>query len=49
MLFAPAVTVPMLSVGAMPVGVQMMAQPTQDARAAAIARWLLESVAPVEG
>jgi Asp-tRNA(Asn)/Glu-tRNA(Gln) amidotransferase A subunit family amidase len=48
MLFAPAVTVPMLAVGDLPVGVQVMAQPTQDARAAAIARWLLESVPPVE-
>ena len=41
MLFAPAVTVPMLAVDGMPLGVQVMAQPGQDARAAAIARWLL--------
>jgi Asp-tRNA(Asn)/Glu-tRNA(Gln) amidotransferase A subunit family amidase len=43
MLFAPAVTVPLLAVDGMPVGVQVMAQPGQDARAAAIARWLLNS------
>ena len=48
MLFAPAVTVPLLAVGGMPVGVQVMGQPGQDARAVAIARWLLEQVAPVE-
>lgn len=47
MLFAPAVTVPLLAVGGMPVGVQVMAQPGQDAAAVAIARWLQESVAPV--
>ena len=34
MLFAPAVTVPLLAVDGMPVGVQVMAQPGQDARAA---------------
>lgn len=48
MLFAPAVTVPLLAVGGMPVGLQVMAQPNQDARAAAIARWLLASLPPVE-
>lgn len=49
MLFAPAVTVPLLAVGGMPVGVQIMAQPGQDAGAVAIARWLQETVAPVVG
>ncbi|MBK1658314.1 amidase [Paracraurococcus ruber] len=43
MLFAPAVTVPLLAVEGMPVGVQVMAQPNQDARAAAIGRWLLQA------
>jgi Asp-tRNA(Asn)/Glu-tRNA(Gln) amidotransferase A subunit family amidase len=47
MLFAPAVTVPLMSVGAMPVGVQLMGQQHQDARITAHARWMLESVAPV--
>lgn len=47
MLFAPAVTVPMMAVGGMPVGVQVMGQPHEDARATGIARWLVETVAPV--
>jgi Asp-tRNA(Asn)/Glu-tRNA(Gln) amidotransferase A subunit family amidase len=47
MLFAPAVTVPLLGVGGLPVGVQVMGQPHEDARMTALARWLLESVAPV--
>jgi len=40
MLFAPAVTIPLLAVGGMPVGVQVMTPPGQDARAMALARWL---------
>lgn len=47
MLFAPAVTVPLLSVGGMPVGVQLMGQQHSDARITALARWLLETVSPV--
>jgi Asp-tRNA(Asn)/Glu-tRNA(Gln) amidotransferase A subunit family amidase len=47
MLFAPAVTMPLLSVGAMPVGVQVMGQQHHDARITALARWMLGSVAPV--
>ena len=47
MLFAPAVTVPLMAVGGLPVGVQVMGQRGEDARAAAIARWLLEAVEPV--
>ncbi|HVQ76694.1 MAG TPA: hypothetical protein VMT79_14300 [Candidatus Binatia bacterium] len=47
MLFAPAVTVPLMSVAGMPVGVQVMGQPHEDARVPAMARWLLESVPPV--
>jgi Asp-tRNA(Asn)/Glu-tRNA(Gln) amidotransferase A subunit family amidase len=47
MLFAPAVTVPLLAVGGMPVGVQLMGQPQQDARVTALARWLLENAPPV--
>ena len=41
MLFAPAVTVPMMGVGGMPVGVQLMGQQHEDARVTAMARWLL--------
>jgi Asp-tRNA(Asn)/Glu-tRNA(Gln) amidotransferase A subunit family amidase len=47
MLFAPAVTLPLLSVGGMPVGVQLMGQQHSDARITAMARWMLEAVSPV--
>ena len=47
MLFAPAVTIPLLGVGGMPVGVQLMGQQHQDARMTALARWMLGAVAPV--
>jgi Asp-tRNA(Asn)/Glu-tRNA(Gln) amidotransferase A subunit family amidase len=47
MLFAPAVTVPLLGVGGMPVGVQLMGQQHQDERMTALARWLAENVTPV--
>lgn len=44
MLFAPAVTVPMLAVGGMPVGVQLIGQQHEDARMTAFARWLRAEV-----
>jgi Asp-tRNA(Asn)/Glu-tRNA(Gln) amidotransferase A subunit family amidase len=44
---APAVTIPLATVGGMPMGVQVMAQVDMDAQATAIARWMLETVAPV--
>lgn len=47
MLFAPAMTIPMMGIGGMPVGVQIMGQQHEDARVTAIARWVLENVAPV--
>ncbi len=47
MLFAPVVTVPLLAVGGMPVGVQAMGRPGEDARIVAVARWLYETVPPV--
>ena len=47
MLFAPAVTMPLLSIDAMPVGVQVFGQPHQDAAMTAIARWMLAAVDPV--
>ena len=47
MLFAPAVTVPLLSVSGMPVGVQVMGQQHDDARVTAMARWMLGTVPPV--
>lgn len=47
MLFAPSVSVPMLGVGGLPVGVQIMGRPEADAQAVAYGRWLQEAVAPV--
>lgn len=44
MLFAPVVTVPLMSVGGMPVGVQVMGQQGEDARVTAFARWLATNV-----
>ena len=47
MLFAPTVTMPLLGIGGLPVGVQVMGQREEDARMTAIARWILETVTPV--
>ena len=47
MLFAPAVTLPIMAVQGMPVGLQLMGQQYEDARITAMARWLLENVPPV--
>jgi Asp-tRNA(Asn)/Glu-tRNA(Gln) amidotransferase A subunit family amidase len=47
MLFAPAVTMPIMAVHGMPVGAQIMGQQNEDARITAMARWLLETVPPV--
>lgn len=47
MLFAPVVTIPMMSVSGMPVGLQTLGQPGQDAKIAGIARWLYDSIQPV--
>ncbi|MDB5374892.1 MAG: amidase, partial [Belnapia sp.] len=47
MLFAPAVTVPLLAVGGLPVGVQVMGQMQQDARLVGLARWLQDTIDPV--
>ena len=47
MLFAPAVTVPMIAIGGLPLGVQLMGLPQHDAWVTAIARWLAEEVTPV--
>ncbi len=49
MLFAPVVTVPLMSVGGMPVGVQVMGQQGEDARMTALARWLATAVKPIFG
>ena len=47
MLFAPSVTMPLMSVGGLPVGVQVVGQQNEDARMTALARWLLNSIDPV--
>ncbi len=49
MLFAPSVTMPMLGVGGLPVGVQLVGQQHEDARMVAHARWLTATVEPVVG
>lgn len=43
MLFAPVVTIPKLAVDGLPVGIQIMGQPGEDARMTSIARWIAES------
>lgn len=47
LLFAPAVTMPLMSVSGMPVGAQLMGQQQQDARITAMARWMLAEVPPI--
>ena len=47
MLHAPAITMPPMSVGGLPVGVQLMGQQHEDARITALARWMLGAVTPV--
>ena len=44
MLFAPVVTVPLMSVGGMPVGLQLMGQQHEDARMTGLARWFDETL-----
>ncbi len=44
MLFAPVVTVPLMSVGGLPVGVQLMGQQHEDARMTGLARWFSENL-----
>ncbi|HYE92939.1 MAG TPA: amidase, partial [Terriglobales bacterium] len=47
LLFAPAVTMPLMAVEGMPVGVQLVGQPHDDARITAMARWALKTIPPV--
>jgi Asp-tRNA(Asn)/Glu-tRNA(Gln) amidotransferase A subunit family amidase len=44
MLFAPVVTVPLMSIGGLPVGVQIMGQQHEDARVTGLARWFSETI-----
>ena len=46
MLHAPAVTMPLMSVGGLPVGAQLIGQQHEDARITGFARWLTGAVAP---
>jgi Asp-tRNA(Asn)/Glu-tRNA(Gln) amidotransferase A subunit family amidase len=47
LLGAPAVSVPMLAVGGMPLGVQLIGQPHADARVTGVARWISQAVPAV--
>ncbi|MEU7810804.1 amidase [Pseudonocardia sp. NPDC049154] len=47
LLGAPAVNVPLMAVGGLPFGLQVMGQPGTDARTVAIARWMGENLVPV--
>ncbi|GAA5115171.1 amidase [Pseudonocardia adelaidensis] len=47
LLGAPAVNVPLMGVGGLPFGLQVMGQPGTDARTTAIARWMGETLTPV--
>jgi len=47
LLGVPAVSVPMLAVGAMPLGIQIVGQAHDDARVVGIARWIFETLAAV--
>ncbi|MCC6532728.1 MAG: amidase [Burkholderiales bacterium] len=47
MLFAPALTMPLMRVAGMPVGAQLMGQQHDDARVTALARWIIQSVPPI--
>ncbi|MCP5152597.1 MAG: amidase [Ectothiorhodospiraceae bacterium] len=49
MLFAPCVSMPLMSVGGLPVGAQVVGLPGQDAHVTALARWTIENVEPVIG
>ncbi|MYE03216.1 MAG: amidase, partial [Alphaproteobacteria bacterium] len=46
-LFAPAVSMPLMAVDGLPVGAQVMGAEGADARMTGFARWLLEAVEPV--
>lgn len=47
LLLAPALAVPMLSVNALPLGIQLIGQRHDDYRLVAYARWLVDKVSPV--
>jgi Asp-tRNA(Asn)/Glu-tRNA(Gln) amidotransferase A subunit family amidase len=47
-LGAPVVTAPLTAVRGLPMGVQVLGQPHADARVTGVARWMLETLEPVE-
>jgi Asp-tRNA(Asn)/Glu-tRNA(Gln) amidotransferase A subunit family amidase len=47
LLGAPAVNAPLMGVGGLPFGLQVMGQPGTDAKVTAIARWMGEALTPV--
>jgi Asp-tRNA(Asn)/Glu-tRNA(Gln) amidotransferase A subunit family amidase len=47
LLGAPVVTSPLAAVRGLPMGIQLMGQPGDDARVVAIARWLRDTVRSV--
>jgi Asp-tRNA(Asn)/Glu-tRNA(Gln) amidotransferase A subunit family amidase len=47
LLGLPAVTAPMLSVGGMPLGVQVVGLPHEDARMTSYVRWIGENIMPI--
>lgn len=46
-LGSPAITVPLMAIGGMPVGVQVIGQPHTDHRLGGIARWMVGAINPV--
>lgn len=46
MIGAPVVTVPLMGVGGLPVGLQIMGQRNEDARITGLARWIYENITP---
>lgn len=47
LLGAPAVNIPLMSVGGLPFGLQVMGQPGTESKTTAIARWIGETLTPV--
>ena len=45
---APCVTIPMLSVDNLPVGIQIITQPEEDAKATSYARWIQKNLPPID-
>jgi Asp-tRNA(Asn)/Glu-tRNA(Gln) amidotransferase A subunit family amidase len=46
LLGAPAITMPLLAIGGLPVGIQVIGQHHSDDHLAGIARWIVDTIAP---